>query len=88
MVIILHDLKHNIHKVSDMNTLVDGGLEVERFLHKLHDSISVGTNPARCQKDFRSNSNTTGGALVKNDAVHESCPQKVYIMENCNLYYM
>ena len=39
-----------------------GGLEVERLLHKLHDSISVGLNPARRQKDFRSYSNTTGGA--------------------------
>ena len=43
-----------------------GGLEVERLLHKLHDSISVGSNPARRQKDFRSNLNATGGALVHN----------------------
>ena len=43
-----------------------GGLEVEGLLHKLHDSTSVGLNLARCQKDFRSNSNTTGGALVNN----------------------
>ena len=38
-----------------------GGLEVERLLHKLHDSTLVGSNPARCQKDFHSNSNTMGG---------------------------
>ena len=43
-----------------------GGLEVEPLLHKFHDSTSVGSNPARRQKDFRSNSNTTGGALVNN----------------------
>ena len=43
-----------------------GGLEVERLLHKLHASISVGSNPARRQKDLRSKSNTTGGALVNN----------------------
>ena len=43
-----------------------GGLEVERLLHKLHESISVGSNLARHQKDHRSNSNTTGGALVNN----------------------
>ena len=43
-----------------------GGLEVERLLHKLHDSTSVGSNPARPQNDFRSNSNTTGGALINN----------------------
>ena len=41
-----------------------GGLEVELLLHKLHDSTSVGSNPALPQKDFHSNSNTTGGALV------------------------
>ena len=29
-----------------------GGLEVERFLHKLHDSTWVGSNPARRQKDL------------------------------------
>ena len=44
-----------------------GGLEVERLLHTLHDSTSVGSNLARHQKDFRSYSNTTGGALVYND---------------------
>ena len=27
-----------------------GGLEVVRLLHKLHDSTSVGSNPARHQK--------------------------------------
>ena len=32
-----------------------GGLEVERLLHKLHDSISVGSNTAWHQKDFRIN---------------------------------
>ena len=42
-----------------------GGLEVERLLHKVLDSISVGLNLARRQKYFRSNSNTTGGALFK-----------------------
>ena len=42
-----------------------GGLEVEGLLDKLHDSPWVGSNPARHQKDFRSNSNTTGGALLK-----------------------
>ena len=41
-----------------------GGLEVERLLHKLHDSTSEGSNPSWGQKDFHSNSNTTGGALV------------------------
>ena len=46
--------------------LARGGLEVERLLHKLHDSTLVGSNPARRQKDIRSNSNTTGGALVNN----------------------
>ena len=40
-----------------------GGL-VERLLHKLHDSISVGSNLARRQKDFRSYSNTMSGALI------------------------
>ena len=43
-----------------------GGLEVEGLLHKLHDSTLLGSNPARRQKDFRSNSNTTGGALNNN----------------------
>ena len=42
------------------------GWEVERLLHKLQDSTSVGSNLAWHQKDFRSNSNTTGGALVNN----------------------
>ena len=41
-----------------------GGLEVERLLHKLHDSTLVGSNPARRYKDFCSNSKSTGGALV------------------------
>ena len=41
-----------------------GGFEVERLLRKLHDSISVGSNPAWRIKDLRSNSNTTGGALA------------------------
>ena len=44
-----------------------GGLKVERLLHKLHDSTSVSLNPAWRQKDFRSNSNTTGGALINNE---------------------
>ena len=43
-----------------------GGLEVERLLHKLHDSTLVGSNLARHQKDFLSNSYTTGGALINN----------------------
>ena len=47
-------------------TSSQGGSGVECLLHKLHDSTSVSSNPARRQKDFRSNSNTTGGALVKN----------------------
>ena len=29
-----------------------GGLEVERMLHKLHDAISVGSNPAWQEKNF------------------------------------
>ena len=41
-----------------------GGWVVELLLHKLHDSTLLGSNPARGQKDFRSNSNTMGGALV------------------------
>ena len=32
-----------------------GGLEVERLLHKLHDSTSMGSNPARRQKDLNFN---------------------------------
>ena len=36
------------------------------LLHKLHDYTMVGLNPARRQKDFRSNSNNTGGALINN----------------------
>ena len=43
-----------------------GGLEVERLLHKLHDSTSVGLNPDWGQKDFRNNSNNMGGALINN----------------------
>ena len=43
-----------------------GGLEVERLLHKVYDSIWVGSNPAVHQKDFRSNSNTRRGTLVSN----------------------
>ena len=43
-----------------------GGLEVEHLLHKLHDSTLVGSNPAQRQKDFGSNSNTTGGPLINN----------------------
>ena len=42
------------------------GLEEERLLHELHDSISVGSNPAQRQKDFHINSDTTGGTLVSN----------------------
>ena len=41
-----------------------GGLEVERLPLKLHDSTLVGSHPAWRQKEFRSNSNTTGGTLV------------------------
>ena len=43
-----------------------GALEVEHLLYKLHDSTLVGSNPARRQKDFGSNSNTTGGPLINN----------------------
>ena len=45
-----------------------GSLEVERLLHKLHDSTLVGSNPAWAEKDFRSNLNTMGGAraLINN----------------------
>ena len=43
-----------------------GGLEIERLLHKLYDSILLGSNRAWRQKYFRSNSNTMGGALVNN----------------------
>ena len=32
-----------------------GGLEVECLLHNLHDSTSVGLNPARRQKDIHIN---------------------------------
>ena len=39
-------------------------MAVERLLHMLHDTTSVGSNPARRQKDIRSNSNTTGGAFI------------------------
>ena len=41
-----------------------GGLEVERLPLKLHDSTLVGSHPAWRQKEFRSNSNTTGGTHV------------------------
>ena len=41
-----------------------GGLEVEQWTYNSTLSISVGSNPAWRQKDFRINSNTTGGALV------------------------
>ena len=43
-----------------------GGLEVEQWTDNSNLSISVGSNPARRQKDFHSNSNTTGGALINN----------------------
>ena len=43
-----------------------GGFEVECLLHNLHDSTSVGSNPARRQKDFRNNSNTMGDTLINN----------------------
>ena len=36
-------------------------MEVEQWT-----DISVGSNPAQRQKDFHSNSNTTGGFLVNN----------------------
>ena len=35
-----------------MDQDLNGGLEVERLLHKLHDSTSVGSNPTRRQKDL------------------------------------
>ena len=41
-----------------------GRLEVEQWTDNRTLSISVGSNPGRCQKDFHSNSNTTGGTLV------------------------
>ena len=41
-----------------------GCLEVEYLFHKLHDSTSVGSNPAQRQNYFRNNSNITEGALV------------------------
>ena len=44
-------------------------MEVERLLLKLHDSILVGSNPAWGQKDFRSNSNTKGGAIINNECI-------------------
>ena len=40
-----------------------GGLEVEQWIDNSTLSISVGSNLAWRQKDFCSNSNTTGGAL-------------------------
>ena len=43
-----------------------GGLEVEHWTDNRTLSISVGSNLARRQNDFRSNSNTTGGALINN----------------------
>ena len=43
-----------------------GGLEVEQWTDNSTLSISVGSNPARRKKDFLSNSNTKGGALVNN----------------------
>ena len=41
-------------------------LEVEQWTDNRTLSKSVGSNPARRQKDFCSNSNTTGGALINN----------------------
>ena len=41
-----------------------GGLEVEQWTDNSTLSILVVSNPARHQKDFRSNSNTKGGALI------------------------
>ena len=40
-----------------------GGLKVEQWTDNRTLSFSVGSNPARRQKDFRSNLITTGGAL-------------------------
>ena len=60
--------KHRMLYSRDMNNESRrGGLEVEPLLHKLHESVSVGLNPARRQKNFLSNSNTTGGALVNKE---------------------
>ena len=49
-----------------MNQSSRGGLEVELWTDNSTISISVGSNPARRQKNFRSNSNTMGGALFNN----------------------
>ena len=43
-----------------------GGLEVEQWTDNSSLSFLVGSNPARRQKDFHSNSNSMGGALVNN----------------------
>ena len=43
-----------------------GGLEVEQWTDNSTLSISMGSNLARRQKDFRSYSNTTGNAIVNN----------------------
>ena len=55
-----------------------GGLEVERLLHKAHDSTSVGSNLAQRQKDFHSNSDSTGGALLS---------KYIYLMILIRCYY-
>ena len=43
-----------------------GGLVVDQWTDNRTLSLSLGSNPSWRQKDFRSNSNTTGGALVNN----------------------
>ena len=46
----------------------------------------MGSNPARLQNDFRSNSNTTGGALVNIDCnIIEFLINKV--LDVCIIYY-
>ena len=61
------------------------------MLHKLHDSTSVGSNPAQRQDDFHNNSNIMGGALVNNDCVmttenidHRRC-QKDALLRRANI---
>ena len=59
-----------------------GGLEVERLLHQLHYSTSVGLNTAWRHKDFRNNSNITGGAFTKKVKKHISV--KIYTIQDIN----
>ena len=54
------------NEIVNPNRSSRGGLEVEQWNDNSTLSISVGSNLAQRQIDFRSNSNTTGGALVNN----------------------